>query len=173
MANWESLIAQRTEAHRDTYKPCSVEDARERNIVLTRRAYEHTEAAKAKHRAWNQTPAGKASMKRRTEKYRKAHPERINAKQRRWYNAHKDDPDFKARKREYGRRYRQVHHEQRLAYERERRARKRKEFNEYHRMYMIRRRALQDAKNMRCQEYAITLHDIGQMIVHIVTTKAA
>lgn len=171
MPNWESLIAQRTEAHRDTYKPCTIEDASERNIKLTRQAYERTEAAKTKHRAWNKTPAGKASSKRRTEKYRKAHPERVNAKSRRFYARHKDEPEFKARKREYGRRYRQAHHDERLAYERKRRAMHREEIREYMRQWKI---AHSTGKSQfACKAYTITLHEIGQMTVHIVTTKAA
>lgn len=169
--NWESLIAQRTEAHRDAYKPCAIEDARERNIKFTRQAYERTEATKAKHSAWNKTPAGKASSKRRTERYRKAHPDRVNAKQRRWYAAHKDDQEFKARKREYGRRYRQAHHDERLAYERKHRALHREEIREYMRQWKI---AHSTGKcQFACKAYTITLHDIGQMTVHIVTTKAA
>lgn len=31
MRNWESLIAQRQEAHRDTYKPQRIEDPGKRN----------------------------------------------------------------------------------------------------------------------------------------------
>ena len=171
MPNWESLIAQRTEAHRDTYKPCTIEDASERNIKLTRQAYERTEAAKAKHRAWNKTPAGKASSKRRTEKYRKAHPDRIAAKQRRWYAAHKDNLEFKEQKRERDRRYRAKHIEERREYERNRRAKNRREFNEYMRMYRIMHKT--NNTKLSCETYNITLHDIGQMTVHIVTTKAA
>lgn len=171
MPNWESLIAQRTEAHRDTYKPQKIEDPVARNRILSGRAYEHTEAAKAKHRAWAKTPAGKASSKRRTEKYRKAHPERVNAKSRRFYARHKDEPEFKARKREYGRRYRQAHHDERLAYERKRRALHREEIREYMRQWKI---AHSTGKcQFACKTYTITLHDIGQITVHIVTTKAA
>ena len=171
MPNWESLIAQRTEAHRDTYKPQKIEDPVARNRILSGRAYEHTEAAKAKHRAWAKTPAGKASSKRRTEKYRKAHPERVNAKSRRFYARHKDEPEFKARKREYGRRYRQAHHDERLAYERKRRAMHREEIREYMRQWKI---AHSTGKSQfACKTYTITLHEIGQMTVHIVTTKAA
>jgi len=171
MPNWESLIAQRTEAHRDTYKPQTIEDPVRRNAILTGRAYEHTEAAKAKHRAWAKTPAGKASSKRRTEKYRKAHPERVNAKSRRFYARHKDELEFKARKREYGRRYRQAHHDERLAYERKRRAMHREEIREYNRRWRAMYKAR--AAKLECKTYEITLHDIGQITVHIVTTKAA
>ena len=171
MINWESLIAQRTEVHRDTYKSQKIEDPVARNRILYGRAYERTEAAKAKHRAWNKTPAGKASSKRRTEKYRKAHPDRINAKSRRFYAMHKDEPEFKAKKREYGKRYRERHREERLAYERKRRALHREKIREYNRIWKIMHK--RNAAKLGCETYDITLHDIGPMTVHIVTTKAA
>ena len=95
--------------------------------------------------------------KRRTEKYRKAHPERVNAKSRRFYARHKDEPEFKARKREYGRRYRQAHHDERLAYERKRRALHREEIREYMRQWKI---AHSTGKiQFACKAYTITLHD--------------
>ena len=171
MTNWESLIAERTAAHRDTYKPQRIEDPVRRNEVLISRAYERTEAAKAKHRAWAKTPAGKASLKRRGEKYRKAHPERVNAKSRRFYARHKDEPEFKAKKREYGKLYRERHREERLAYERKLRAMHREEIREYNRMYRATHK--KNAKKLRLESFDITLHDIGLMTVHIVTTKAA
>lgn len=42
MQNWETLIAQRTEAHRESYKPQRIEDPVKRNIRNKQRIKDST-----------------------------------------------------------------------------------------------------------------------------------
>lgn len=102
---------------------------------------ERTPERIAKHKAWAKSPSGKESMRRRTAKYYATEKGKANARKKSmaFYNRHKDEPEFKARRKEYQRTFRERH----------------------------------KVGKLRVVEYSITLHDIGQMTVHIATTKAA
>ena len=82
--NWESLISSRM-------RPCSKMAAQD---------YEHSEGRKRQHKAWAQSPAGKESGRRRGAKYYATLKGKKNAikKSRAYYDRHKDDPEFRARK---------------------------------------------------------------------------
>ena len=86
MKNWESLIADRIERHRDTYKPQRIEDPGKRNRARATMKWrrEHTEQYQALQKAW-----------------REANPEKIKTYEER----RKKDPARIAYKREYNRRY--------------------------------------------------------------------
>jgi hypothetical protein len=62
--------------------------------------YEHSEGRKRQHRAWAKSPAGKESERRRGAKYYATEKGKKNAlkKSRAYYDRHKDDPEFRARK---------------------------------------------------------------------------
>ena len=67
---------------------------------LKDREREKTPERKAMHKAWAQSPAGKESERRRRAKYYATEKGKANAlkKSRAYYERHKDDPDFRARK---------------------------------------------------------------------------
>ena len=75
--------------------PDKVEAMRERD-----RERDKTPERKAMHKAWAQSPAGKESERRRSAKYYASEKGKKNAlkKSRAYYERHKDDPDFRARK---------------------------------------------------------------------------
>lgn len=64
------------------------------------REREKTPERKAMHKAWAQSPAGKESERRRGAKYYATEKGKKNAlkKSRAYYDRHKDDPEFRARK---------------------------------------------------------------------------
>jgi len=64
------------------------------------REREKTPERKAMHKAWAQSPAGKESERRRSAKYYATDKGKKNAlkKSRAYYENHKDDPEFRARK---------------------------------------------------------------------------
>jgi len=113
--SWESLIAERTEAHRDSYKPQRIEDPVKRNESNYQKTYmrqyrqrpevremerqrESTPERKQKHREWDKTSRGKASAKRRGARYRATEKgkETARKKSRKYFEAHKDDPIWRA-----------------------------------------------------------------------------
>ena len=51
MQDWETMIAQRTEAHRESYKPQRIEDPVKRNIRNNQRIKDSTPRRKAQHKA--------------------------------------------------------------------------------------------------------------------------
>ena len=70
------------------------------SMLLKEREREKTPERKAMHKAWARSPAGKESMRRRGAKYYATEKGKRNAlkKSRAYYDRHKDDPDFRARK---------------------------------------------------------------------------
>ena len=64
------------------------------------RVREKTPERKAMHKAWAKSPAGKESERRRGAKYYATEKGKANAlkKSRAYYDRHKDDPEFRARK---------------------------------------------------------------------------
>ena len=75
--------------------PDKVAEMRERE-----RERDKTPERKALHKAWAQSPAGKESERRRGAKYYATEKGKKNAlkKSRAYYDRHKDDPEFRARK---------------------------------------------------------------------------
>ena len=75
--------------------PDKVAEMRERDRVR-----EKTPERKAMHKAWAHSPAGKESERRRGAKYYATEKGKVNAlkKSRTYYESHKDDPEFRARK---------------------------------------------------------------------------
>ena len=67
---------------------------------LKEREREKTPERKAMHKAWAQSDAGKLSMRKRGAKYYATEKGKKNAlkKSRAYYDRHKDDPEFRARK---------------------------------------------------------------------------
>lgn len=133
MQKWESLIGERILAHRDTYRPQTVEDAVERNEKAVRKAYakkynarpevkarnaerEKSPERKAQKKAWNASEKGRASMARRGRKYVESHRVAIRAKARRYYDAHKNDPAWMEKKRAYSRAWSAAHSDRYKAY---------------------------------------------------------
>ena len=108
MESWESLIAERTEAHRDTYAPQRIEDPVKRNRSNLNRRNDSTPRRKAQHKAWAQSPAGKKSMSERGKRYRATEKgkEACRRKSRNYFNRHNDDPVWRAHRRELQRAWR-------------------------------------------------------------------
>lgn len=195
--NWESLIAERTELHRDTYKPQTIEDAGERNkreyakkynsrpeVIEHRREYareyskrpevkakiaeyEKRPSTKARRKAYNQSEAGKASMARRGKRYVETHRDAVRAKGRRFYNKHKQDPEWMERKRQYDKNWRLKNKARCSENERKRRDKNRTEYNFYQRAYRFRRKLY----GMAFAELPITLHEIGTISIHLVNPQ--
>ena len=67
---------------------------------LKEREREKTPERKAMHKAWAHSPSGKESERRRGAKYYATEKGKKNAlkKSRAYYDRHKDDPEFRARK---------------------------------------------------------------------------
>lgn len=68
--------------------------------LMQERIREATPESKAQHKMWAQSEAGKRSMRERHRRYRDTPHGREVARQKslRFYQRHKDDPAFKARK---------------------------------------------------------------------------
>lgn len=94
-----------------------------------RRKYDQSPKRKEQHRAWSKTEAGKKSDHERGKRYRATEKGRQNnrKKAKAYYDRHKTDPEWVAHKRSLQREWNRKNREHRLAYERERRARKRAE----------------------------------------------
>lgn len=126
--NWESLIAERIAAHRDTYAPQRIEDAGKRNAALNQKRWRENNPDKVRtiydrenlrrrtdpecierRRELDRSPARKAYKK----KYKQEHKERINELHRN-YNATEKG---KATNSAYNKKWRESHKE----YDRERR----------------------------------------------------
>lgn len=108
MQNWETLIAQRTEAHRESYKPQRIDDPVKRNIRNKQRIKDSTLRRKAQHKAWAQSPAGKKSMQERGKRYRATEngKEHCRKKSRNYFLRHHNDPAWRAHRRELQRAWR-------------------------------------------------------------------
>ena len=70
--NWESLIGEKIEAHRDTQRVCKIEDARERNARRAQLKWKHEHRAEENERKRNQTPERKAWERERSKRRREA-----------------------------------------------------------------------------------------------------
>lgn len=97
MQNWESLIAERTEAH-DTVKTCLVEDPVKRNRRNLDRIYDKSPKRIAQHKAWALSPAGKKSMRERGARYRATEngKEHCRKKSRNYFLRHCNNPAWRA-----------------------------------------------------------------------------
>lgn len=93
--NWESLISSRM-------RPCSKMAAQD---------YEHSEGRKRQHRAWAKSAEGQLSYRRRQEKWRASEKGRETCRRKslRFYDRHKNDPEFKAKRHDYERKFRLRH----------------------------------------------------------------
>ena len=93
----EAALAHKAERNRKWREanPDKVAAMRERE-----REREKTPERKAMHKAWAKSPAGKESVRRRGAKYYATEKGKKNAikKSRTYYENHKDDPEFRARK---------------------------------------------------------------------------
>lgn len=143
MANWESLIGAKIEAHRDTHKVCKVEDARERNKRQQQLKWKREHRAEENERArkWRAKNPDKIKeyqerAKPAIKKWAQEHPERIrelgrksdakrrnSEKRKAWEAAYRQTDEFKERRREYDRKRNQT--PERKAWERERSKRRR------------------------------------------------
>ena len=92
MQDWETLIAQRTEAHRDSYKPQRIEDP----VKRSRAIYEKSPRRLAMHKAWEQSPAGKESRRQSYRKYAESeHGKEVKRRNKRAsYLRYKDNPEW-------------------------------------------------------------------------------
>lgn len=104
MILWESIIAERQRP----LNTLRIEDPVERNVRHQKlkycRKYDSTPERKAQHKAYAQSEAGKKSDLERHRRYR-ATPhgrEMVRLKALRFYERHKNDPEFKAKKYGYG-----------------------------------------------------------------------
>lgn len=143
MANWESLIGAKIEAHRDTHKVCKVEDARKRNKLQQQRKWKREHRAEENERArkWRAKNPDKIKeyqerAKPAIKKWAQEHPERKrelnrksdakrrnSPKRKAWESAYRQTEDYKERRREYDRKRNQT--PERKAWERERSKRRR------------------------------------------------
>lgn len=93
----EVALAHKSERNRKWREanPDKVESMR-----LKEREREKTPERKSMHKAWAHSPAGKESERRRGAKYYATEKGKKNAlkKSRVYYESHKDDPEFRARK---------------------------------------------------------------------------
>jgi len=114
--NWESLIAERTEAHRDSYKPQRIEDPVKRNIRNNQRIKDSTPRRKAQHKTWAQSPAGKKSMSERGKRYRATEKGKENCrkKSKKYFLRHHNDPAWREHRRELQRAWKARKKDERL-----------------------------------------------------------
>lgn len=124
MQNWESLIAERSRPAERMAESIAKESDLER-----RRKYDQSPKRKASHKAWAKSESGRKSEHERGKRYRATEKGRQNKRknQKAYYDRHKDDPEWREHKRALLREWNRKNREHRLAYERERRARKRAE----------------------------------------------
>lgn len=66
-------------------------------VIEATRRYEQTEKRKEQVRRYRKSTAGIMSKRGISERFRKNHPDRVNAASRRYYENHKDEPEFKER----------------------------------------------------------------------------
>jgi hypothetical protein len=138
MANWESLIGAKIEAHRDTHTVCKIEDAGKRN---SRRAqlkwkHEHRSEENERRRKWeaknpDKVKAYREKAKPAIKRWAEEHPERKrelnrksdakrrnSPKRKAWEAAYRKTDEYKERRREFDRKRNQT--PERKAWERER-----------------------------------------------------
>lgn len=95
MQNWESLIAERTEAH-GMVKTCIIEDARIRNMKAAQKRIFKTH--------YDEDPQHFIAL---SKQWKKEHPKAVKKHNRDYRQRHKDDPIYKAKKAKWNRDYRQ------------------------------------------------------------------
>lgn len=97
MQDWESLIAERTEAH-GTVKTCLVEDPVKRNRRNLDRLYDKSPKRIAQHKAWEQSPAGKKSAHERSKRYRATEKGKLVCRRKslKYFHTHCNDPEWRA-----------------------------------------------------------------------------
>ena len=97
MQDWETLIADRTEAH-GIVKTCLVEDPVKRNRRNLARLYDKSPKRIAQHKAWEQSPAGKKSMRERGARYRATEKGKIVCRRKnlKHFHTHCNDPEWRA-----------------------------------------------------------------------------
>lgn len=102
--DWESLIAERSRPAERMAKSIAKEADLKR-----RRAYDSTPKRKAQHKAWAQSPAGKKSMRERGRRYQQTEKGRETKRKssRLYFLRHKDDPEWRAHRRELQRAWRE------------------------------------------------------------------
>lgn len=97
MQHWESLIAERTEAH-GIVKTCLVEDPVKRNRQNLDRLYDKSPKRIAQHKAWEQSPAGKKSAHERSKRYRATEKGKLVCRRKslKYFHTHCNDPEWRA-----------------------------------------------------------------------------
>lgn len=143
MANWESLIGAKIEAHRDTHTVCKIEDASERNKRQQQLKWKHEHRAEEneRRRKWeaknqDKVKAYREKAKPAIKKWAEEHPERKrelnrksdakrrnSLKRKAWESAYRQTDEYKERRREYDRKRNRT--PERKAWERERGKRRR------------------------------------------------
>lgn len=138
MANWESLIGAKIEAHRDTHTVCKIEDAGMRNARRAQLKWKHEHRAEEneRRRKWeaknpDKVKAYREKAKPAIKRWAEEHPERKrelnrksdakrrnSPKRKAWEVAYRQTPKYKERRREYDRKRNQT--PERKAWERER-----------------------------------------------------
>lgn len=95
--DWESLIAERAEAH-GTVQTCLIEDAVKRNRHNLVARYEKSPKRIASHRAWENSPAGKKSSHERSKRYRATEKGKIVCRRKslKYFHTHCNDPEWRA-----------------------------------------------------------------------------
>ena len=77
--------------------------------LMQERIREATPERKAKHKRWAQSEAGRRSDRERSRRYREAHPDRVKAKRDRFYSKMMADPEIRKRYYARGKRWRDAH----------------------------------------------------------------
>ena len=125
MENWESLIAQRMETHKD-FCCLAEQDPVKRNAM---------EVHKSADRKYRHSEKGREALRKKSKNYRAKHPEKVHEKEKRYRQnnftkvlrrARKFRAEHKEEGRKYSSEYRKSHKEQCNAYKR----RKRRERND-------------------------------------------
>ena len=77
--------------------------------LMQERIREATPERKAQHKRWAQSEAGRKSDRERSRRYREAHPDRVKAKRDRFYAKMMADPEMRERYYARGKRWRDAH----------------------------------------------------------------
>lgn len=115
ISSWESLIASRLEAHLETSYQ-RIQDPHARNMRLHGRRYDNSERGKARHRAYAHSGRGREKSRERSKRYamtEKGKATRLR-KDRKFREAHRDDPAWKEWRAAYDRAWRAVKRASRL-----------------------------------------------------------
>lgn len=77
--------------------------------LMQERIREATPERKAQHKKWAQSEAGRISDRERSRRYREAHPDRVKEKRDRFYSKMMSDPELRERYYARGKRWRDAH----------------------------------------------------------------